>query len=341
MRLHFSLILLLATTGLAQVTGSGTTGSIPVWTSSTSLGSSTMFQGPGPRIGLGTNSPLAKFDVLTRFSPGVRSHVLGTGNAKVAILGISDTEAGTGVHGEASQTLSDFPSVGVSGRTEGLRGISILGEAMSSTCVDGPPSFLRSERCAGGFFLATSPNATAGVFQSWNRGNVLIGESIDQNAIMRRVFRVNGLGVIFANGFNTGGADFAEAFVPVGLKPDYEPGDVLGIAEARQVTKLSEPYSTRVLGIYSTAPGVLARPGSPEDPAATNEVPVAVVGIVPCKVTDEGGPIAPGDLLVSSSTPGYAMRGVDRSRLTGAVLGKALTGLQNGKGKIEVLVTLR
>jgi hypothetical protein len=332
---------LLSATAFSQVTGSGTAGTIPVWTSSTTLRNSILIQAPGPRIGLGTSSPIAKFDLLTSFSPGIRSHVLAPGNAKVAVLGISDSEAGTGLEGRASQTGSDFASVGVSGLTQGLRGIGILGQAMSPTCVDGPPTTLRGQRCVGGLFLALSPTATAGVFQSWNRGNVLIGESTDPNAILRRVFRVDGLGNVFATSFNTGGADFAEAFAPVGNKGEYEPGDVLAIAESRHVSKTSEPYSTRVLGIYSTAPGVVARPGSPEDLAARNEVPVAVMGIVPCKVTDEGGAIAPGDLLVSSSTPGYAMRGTDHSRLTGAVVGKALSALPSGRGTIEVLVMLR
>jgi len=41
--------------------------------------------------------------------------------------------------------------------------------------------------------------------------------------------------------------------------------------------------------------------------ALAEEIPLAIVGIVPCKVVAENGPIVPGDLLVMSSTPGYAM----------------------------------
>ena len=71
------------------------------------------------------------------------------------------------------------------------------------------------------------------------------------------------------------------------------------------------------------------------------EIPMAVVGIVPTKVSTENGPIERGDLLVASSTPGYAMKGTDRSRMLGAVIGKALEPLDEGKGVIEVLVTVR
>ena len=101
-------------------------------------------------------------------------------------------------------------------------------------------------------------------------------------------------------------------------------------------------YSTRVAGIYSTKPGVLATTHSiDESDALAEEIPLAIVGIVPCKVTAENGAIAPGDLLVTSSTPGYAMRGINRRRMLGAVVGKALEPLHEGKGLVQVLVTLQ
>jgi hypothetical protein len=51
--------------------------------------------------------------------------------------------------------------------------------------------------------------------------------------------------------------------------------------------------------------------------------------------------MAIGDLLVTSSRPGYAMKGTDRSRLVGAIVGKALEPLSSGSGIIRVLVTLQ
>jgi len=68
---------------------------------------------------------------------------------------------------------------------------------------------------------------------------------------------------------------------------------------------------------------------------------MAMVGIVPTKVSAENGAIHRGDLLVTSSTPGYAMKGTDRSRMLGAVIGKAMGTLGSGTGVIEVLVTLQ
>jgi len=68
---------------------------------------------------------------------------------------------------------------------------------------------------------------------------------------------------------------------------------------------------------------------------------MAMVGIVPTKVSTENGPIKEGDLLVTSSTPGYVMKGTDRSAMTGAIVGKALAAMDSGTGVIEVLVSLQ
>ena len=46
-----------------------------------------------------------------------------------------------------------------------------------------------------------------------------------------------------------------------------------------------------------------------------------------------------GDLLVTSSTPGYAMKGTDRNLMLGAIVGKALESLHSGTGIIRILVT--
>ncbi len=69
------------------------------------------------------------------------------------------------------------------------------------------------------------------------------------------------------------------------------------------------------------------------------EAPLALLGQVPCKVSTENGSINVGDLLVTSSTPGHAMRADDPKPDT--ILGKALEPLAYGTGKIKVLVTLQ
>jgi len=137
------------------------------------------------------------------------------------------------------------------------------------------------------------------------------------------------------------GGDYAEAVNAKGSRKTYEPGDVLVIGDGNEgeVEKSAEPYSTMVAGIFATKPGVIGRRQSLLK--ESEEIPMAMVGIVPTKVTAENGPIHRGDLLVSSSTAGFAMKGTDRTRLVGAVIGKAMGPLESGTGVIEVLVTLQ
>jgi hypothetical protein len=80
--------------------------------------------------------------------------------------------------------------------------------------------------------------------------------------------------------------------------------------------------------------------GQPVDGDPAGAIPLAVVGVVPVKVTAEGGAIVPGDLLVASSTPGRAMKAGDQPPL-GSVLGKALQPLASGSGVIKMLATLQ
>ena len=69
---------------------------------------------------------------------------------------------------------------------------------------------------------------------------------------------------------------------------------------------------------------------------------MGVIGVIPTKVTTEGGAIRRGDMLVTSSTPGVAMKGDPEKVRTGQVLGKALQDYNtSGIGKINVLVSVK
>jgi hypothetical protein len=184
-----------------------------------------------------------------------------------------------------------------------------------------------------------STSINGGVVVNTNGGNLYLGMT---NSVHK--FRVDTNGYVYADGgYNSSGADFAESMAVHGSKSEYEPGDLLVIDRGakRSLALARTPYSTLVAGIYSTKPGLLASPHHIEDPEIDMEVPLAVVGIVPCKVTAQNGPIREGDLLVTSSRAGYAMKGVDRRRMLGAVVGKALEPLDKGDGVIQVLVTLQ
>jgi hypothetical protein len=129
----------------------------------------------------------------------------------------------------------------------------------------------------------------------------------------------------------------------LGDRAQYEPGDVIVIdtASPGKFAKSDRAYSRMVAGVYSTKPGLVGRRLTVERVDKSAEVPMAMVGIVPTKVSAENGPIEPGDLLVSATKPGYAMKGTDNGRLTGAVLGKALAPLRSGYGVIEVMISIQ
>jgi hypothetical protein len=69
-------------------------------------------------------------------------------------------------------------------------------------------------------------------------------------------------------------------------------------------------------------------------------VPLAAVGVVPVKASTENGSIHPGNLLVASATPGYAMV-ADPNPPLDTVIGKALAGLDAGTGSILMLAMLK
>ena len=163
-------------------------------------------------------------------------------------------------------------------------------------------------------------------------------------------FLVNNAGDVTADGtISGGGADLAEAFDITGNVSQYEPGDVLVIDHEsdRTLSLSSEPNSSRVAGVYATKPGVLLS-NLGADESMENRVPLAVVGVVPTKVTNENGPIRRGDLLVTSSTLGRAMKAtptlIDGMEFypNGSIIGKALQPYDGrGSAVIDVLVGVR
>ncbi len=148
-----------------------------------------------------------------------------------------------------------------------------------------------------------------------------------------------------------GGADIAEPFdVKSGPGGDerpataVQPGMVVAIDPANPgaLRLCTDAYDRTVAGVISGAGGV--RPGMmlrQENTIADGTQPVALTGRVYCYVdADAGGPVRPGDLLTTSDTPGHAMRVSDYGRATGATIGKAMSGIEKGRGLVLVLVNL-
>jgi hypothetical protein len=134
--------------------------------------------------------------------------------------------------------------------------------------------------------------------------------------------------------------DYAEVF-DVADRGGIRPGSVVAEAASGDGLLLaSGAYSSSVVGVIAGAgdfhSGMVI--GSRDD--GSTDLPIATSGQVFVRVSAEAGPIAVGDLLVNSSTPGVAMRGSDPQRLNGTVIGKALqpySGLEEGLIRMLVL----
>lgn len=179
--------------------------------------------------------------------------------------------------------------------------------------------------------VETHSNGSIALFKSGNPGTV-------------NVARINSAGRGFFNGgTQNSGADVAEVFDVNGNISQYEPGDILVISTSadRTVEKSSTPYSSLVAGVYATKPGVLLTEEH-IDTDISDKAPMGVIGVIPTKVCLENGKIKRGDLLVTSSKAGVAMKADIKKVRIGQVIGKALQDYdQKEIGKIQVLVNIK
>lgn len=143
-------------------------------------------------------------------------------------------------------------------------------------------------------------------------------------------------------GYQSGNRDLAENYLS---DLDLEPGDIVSLDSEQDRIVLSEkPNDLAVLGVISTAPGMLLNVDPDREQTSAKHFPVALCGRVPCKVIDENGSIQRGDLLTTSSTPGFAMKakpiGIAEQEIfrPGTIIGKALESLEAGQGVIDIFV---
>lgn len=137
------------------------------------------------------------------------------------------------------------------------------------------------------------------------------------------------------------GADLVEPF-PI-KEAGIEKGSVVVIDEENPgaLRRSTQAYDPRVAGIVSGANGIRAGIVLRQEGVLDQGENVALSGRVYVKADASYGAIRPGDLLTTSETPGHAMKATDRERTPGAVLGKAMTRLDEGQGQVLVLVTLQ
>ena len=321
---------------------SGTTGSVPFFTSTTTLGSSPI-KVSGSNVGVGTTNT-STVDPLQVLSP--------LGGGGIGSIGMVDPAHGNFGYGELTFWLNNalaptpnmllwqIGSEGFLANDDSLRNTDFYVYNGNTFVYDMAVDASDNVYIGGDAYpySGSKPALYAGQNGKVGIGTTTPAKTLEVNGdaqIDGKLYGPGGGAVVL------GGADYAELVNVKGARSNYEPGDVLVIGKdgLGEVQKSSEPYSTLVAGIFATRSGLMGSRESLDKKAA--QIPMGMVGIVPTKVTAENGPIHKGDLLVSSSTPGYAMKGTDRNRMLGAVIGKALGELPSGTGTVEVLVTLQ
>jgi hypothetical protein len=373
-------VLIFSFVAAAQINGSGTANHVPKFTGSSTVGDSAITELNG-NIGIGQPNPSRTLDVNgdIRISGGGWGFRLNpvagelrlrndqdTGQLQMHVGSlISDSNIGltttspSGLLANTNRNPLDYSSNGVTAgalvwsANSGNTGHAVTFENQGIGTRRDVLSLVGADTSANSYLLDVDSGG-ASRFLVRSDGNIGIGttspsQRLEVNGNFK--FTQGSAGSItFSDGTTQStawngtlcGGDYAESVDVSGDRIRYEPGDVLEIdpLNPEHFIKSSEPYSTAVAGIYSTKPGMIGR-RSTDQKKAKEEIPMAMIGIVPLKVSSENGPIHPRDLLVTSSTPGYAMKGTDRSRLTGAIVGKALGTLDHGNGVINALVSLQ
>lgn len=143
-------------------------------------------------------------------------------------------------------------------------------------------------------------------------------------------------GTVKASVLDITGADLAERFAAT---EQVDPGTVLVIDpdEPGRLRPCAVPYDPGVAGVASGAVDLSAGVTLASD---VDGIAVALAGRVWCQAEADSGPIRPGDRLTTSSIPGHAMRVSNKSRAIGAVIGKAMSHLDRGTGRVLTLVHL-
>jgi hypothetical protein len=142
----------------------------------------------------------------------------------------------------------------------------------------------------------------------------------------------------------TGGSDLSEQFDINPVHEALQPGMVVCIDPQNpgELVSSTKAYDCTVAGVISGAGGVktgmmMGQVGTKAD----GKHPVALTGRVYVLADASKGAINPGDLLTTSSTPGHAMKVSNHGKAQGAILGKAMSSLSQGKGLVLVLVSLQ
>lgn len=270
-----------------------------------------------------------------------------TGGA--GVCGINNT-GGTGVIGESTTWM------GVYGKTDSTTGgAGVMGEGAA-----GGPGVIGKSQHWHGVYGETSAAGATGAAAVWGEnkadGSGVVAHSARGAGIYAKsdagsagVF----IGKVEVHGdlevtkdIRLLGGDVAELFETTPAASETEPGTLMSAGTEGRIAPSDRAYDTAVIGIVAGAgtyrPGLVLDAAQADSTGHARTVrPIAMVGKTYCKVDASFAPIQVGDLLTTSPTTGHAMKVAEPARALGAVVGKALAALDEGRGLIPVVVVLQ
>jgi hypothetical protein len=165
-----------------------------------------------------------------------------------------------------------------------------------------------------------------------NEGDIRVRNGADATTIH---LDGNSGDIILTNG------DAAEDF-DVSSLDEATPGTVMVLEEDGRLHPCSAAYDRRVVGVVAGAGAF--RPAlilDRHDSIDAWRAPISILGKAAVRADATSAEIRVGDLLTTSVVRGHAMAVPNDRPATGAVLGKALTGLEEGLGMVDMLISLQ
>lgn len=384
------------------LTGTGTTGTIPVWTGAKSLGNSAITQF-GDNIGIGLAMPAAQLHLVgggifvDGGTVGIAVNAQ-TGSGGEAIYGECTTANNNCYSVEGYAPAGDYAAYFYGGKGAylesddlGYPAVDAVAYGTNSYAVSGISNAYRA-----GYFKS-SDNGLYSLFVDTEGGPTQATSGLEVNGSIRvegNLFVAGSKAGYVVDEMQNADSVALEQGDVVVIAADSGPA-VLGTIPVPRVKLATSANDTAVVGVVdamlyvpdaATRSGYEAQQQADHDAAkqtqpteksrenkiapmakmanianrisdaagtmhadsnATNALPGGYCSVVTLgsfkmvKVDSSFGAIKAGDLLTTSPHAGYAMKVSDKLAASGAIIGKALSGLTSGTGTVSVLVTLK
>ena len=265
-------------------------------------------------------------DTNTTYTAGTGLNLAGT---QFSVTGLTLTEFDAGAIQIASESFADSDTILMTSAAiqDKIQSYSYSTTTGTVTSVGGGAGLTGSVTSSGslavgaGSYITVNANDVAVDATSANTPSKVVARDASGNF---------SAGVITATATTARYADLAENYV---ADDSHEAGTVVVFGGEHEVTVTDQSNDVRVAGVISTNPAHLMN----NECEGTHVVAVALRGRVPCKVI---GPVHQGDTLITSSTPGHAMR-CDQPHFVSAscIVGKAISAhTGTSTGIVEILV---